>query len=36
LNNIQMSEAQFEEQIKSCDGKIVEIDGKRYTLTLVE
>jgi hypothetical protein len=30
-----MSESQFEAQIKSCDGKIVEIDGKRYKLTLV-
>jgi hypothetical protein len=37
LDNIQMSEAQFNAQMsdeyRACDGKVVEIDGVKYKLT---
>jgi hypothetical protein len=38
LNGQKMTEAEFNarSKVESCDGKVVEIDGKRYTLTLVE
>lgn len=37
LNGQELTEAQFNARIKSsCDGKVVEIDGKQYKLTLVK
>ena len=35
VNNNQMSEEEFNNRTKSCAGKIVEIDGKKYKLIAV-
>ena len=32
LNGKGLTEAEFNARTKSCDGKVVEIDGKKYTL----
>ena len=35
INGKQLTEEEFNNRNKSCDGKIVEIEGKRYKLTLL-
>jgi len=32
LNNEQLTEEEFNQRTKSCNGRIVEIDGKKYML----
>ena len=36
LNGKELTEAEFNARIKSCDGKVVEIDGKKYKLQEVK
>ena len=36
LDGEKLSEAEFNQKMNSCQGKIVEIDGRTYTLTLVK
>lgn len=36
LNGVQLTEEEFSKKINSCDGKVVEIDGKKYKLTEVK
>ena len=35
LNNNWLTEQQFLEQTRSCEGKVVEIDGKKYKLSSI-
>jgi hypothetical protein len=35
LNGIKLTEDEFNNRKNSCDGKIVEIDGKKYKLTSI-
>ena len=35
INGNELTEEQFNQRIKTCEGKVVEIDGKRYKLTEV-
>lgn len=35
LNGKHLTESEFNQRTKSCEGKIVEIDGKKYKLTEV-
>ena len=34
INDKRLTEAEFNARTKSCDGRVVEIDGKRYRLQL--
>lgn len=36
LNNKELTEAEHQVKVKSCDGKTVTINGKTYKLTLVD
>ena len=36
LNGEELTEAEFNARTKSCDGKVVEIDGKKYKLQEVK
>ena len=36
IDGNQFTEQEFNKKMNSCDGKIVEIDGKKYTLNLVK
>jgi hypothetical protein len=36
INDKQLTEAEFNARTKSCDGRVVEIDGKKYKLTEVK
>jgi hypothetical protein len=35
LNGREYTKEEFDKQTKTCDGKVVEIDGVKYKLTLV-
>ena len=36
LNGVELTEDEFNQRAASCDGKIVEMDGKKYTLKLAK
>jgi hypothetical protein len=36
INGKELTEAEFNARTKSCNGKVVEIDGKKYKLQEVE
>ena len=36
INDKRLTEAEFNARTKSCDGKVVEIDGKKYKLQEVK